>query len=82
MSDGHEIRDGHESEIYNRNAPTTMLHWLSPWLYDIAKRPFESDGRRKLYDRPPANAARFRDITNRFDLPPRMPTPELLRGKE
>jgi len=56
---------GWTREIYNRNAPT--LHWLSPWLYDIAKRPFESDGRRKLYDRSPA---RFRDITNRFDLPP------------
>jgi len=33
--------------------------------------PFEHDGRRKLYDRPPGQRpSRSRDITNRFDLPP------------
>lgn len=69
------IEGGHESEIETRlrSHPGFTISQNAPL-------PFERDGRRKLYDRPPANAARFRDIINGFDLPSRMPAPELDGG--
>lgn len=65
-------------EIEARLPLRRLSHPPPPAGFTISQNaplPFESDGRRKLYDRPPApTQPRLRDITNRSDLPPRVPS--------
>lgn len=63
---------GHGGEIEARLPPRSTGSHPGFTISQNAPLPFESDGRRKLYDRPPTNAACLRDITNRSELPPRI----------